>query len=160
MERDWPIKTDRQVQPAVTERLSATSSITGTLLPHASSRPSIYITKVLSNRVFRRLFLRSIMPPNMWPDNGGFYRGVPSLDTAWQASPVIPDAPDPFDGFPWNPAWVHEESEKERARRLGIRRKATCGSFWRGLRTLISTFREIYTCVASVADTVFYNCRG
>lgn len=85
----------------------------------------------------------SIASSRMWPDNGGIYRGVHSLNTAWEASPVIPDAHDRLDGYPWNPEWVHQESEQERDVRLGKRpRKAACGSFWRGLRRLISTLYD------------------
>lgn len=80
-----------------------------------------------------------------YPLSGGPYRWINTFDTAWQASPMVTDPPDIFDGFPWNPTWVHEENAAEKARRLGIRpkTKSSCGSFWGCLKELFSTLRGI-----------------
>jgi hypothetical protein len=76
------------------------------------------------------------------PLSGGYYRPVKTLDTAWAPSPVIPDSSNAFDGFPWNPAWVHEETNDERARRLGTISKARspCALFRSYLKNIFSAF--------------------
>ena len=45
------------------------------------------------------------------PLHGGMYRWVNNLDTPWEASPVIPDNPNAFDGFPWNPTSVRRRRQ-------------------------------------------------
>lgn len=79
------------------------------------------------------------------PPNGGIYRWVNDFDTPWIASPVIPESPNPFNDnniFPWDPTAIREETEIERAYRLGLKPKVKWpyGSFWRCLRYLIRAF--------------------
>jgi len=58
-----------------------------------------------------------------YPLSGGFYRWIRDLDTPWEASPIITDSPDAFEGLPWNPLWIREGVRTERAKRLGARSK-------------------------------------
>jgi hypothetical protein len=93
------------------------------------------------------------------PLSGGPYRPVKSLNTAWVASPVIPESPKAFDGFPWNPAWVHEETNSEKAQRLGSRskRRSSC-VFKRCLKNMFSAFHDFDLAVTQVSDMVtFYS---
>jgi len=101
------------------------------------------------------------MSQPLHPRNGGFYRWVDSFDVPWVPSPIIHE---PFDGFPWNPTWVHRETQSERTRRLGIRskRKSLCGLLRSCLKDLLSASRDIWRearVVTQVSDEVLYNHR-
>ncbi|KAF9218688.1 hypothetical protein BS17DRAFT_790881 [Gyrodon lividus] len=91
------------------------------------------------------------MPRNPWPDNGGIYRGVENFNTPWVASPalhhIMTFKTPTFDGFPWDPSFIHDENAEEKrirlkreqaARRIikSERRREKCSKFWGSLKDL------------------------